>query len=138
LALVAVSPDGVLMSPIGPFRWDGIEFRAMCPDTPALSECWCGIYAFTSPADCWRHIRATRMFAPKLLTDPAYTAGVALGRVQLSDDAVVAKRPPQSAIELKASSVRIVELFANDQALAERLAARYNLPPADADLTRIP
>ncbi|MBZ4558581.1 hypothetical protein GBO17_14215 [Mycobacterium avium subsp. hominissuis] len=139
-----VGPDCVLASPIGSYRWETRDFEALCPHTTP-DGCWCGVYAFTSAADCCAHIRATRMFAPELL-NPSEFPGVVLGRVQLSDDAFLVKaglaatrrggpqrgNPVRSASpEWKASACRITRLYVDDnEADASRrsLSGRYGVP----------
>lgn len=129
-----VTADGVLASPIGSFRWETADYRAACPHDAKPKNCWCGVYAFTSAEDCHRHIRATKIFAPKLL-DLSRFSGVLLGRVVLSEDAFLAKAgPPQSAsVEWLASACRITALYSDDGDLSELLAARYGVPVAGRD-----
>ena len=93
-------------------------------------ECWCGVYAFTSAVDCRRHARATEMFAATLMDPSQFMPGVALGQVELSADAFLAKSgPPQSAsVEWLASACRITRLYTGNRELAGALAARYHVP----------
>ncbi|MCV7245887.1 hypothetical protein H7J83_24725 [Mycobacterium mantenii] len=137
-----LTPDGVLASPIGGYRWETADYKAFCPH-PIKGSCSCGVYAFTSAADCHAHIDATGRFAPDLLA-PSECAGVVLGRVQLSADAYLAKAglsvtrrgvprrgdPVRSASpEWLASGARIMRLRSTgDQALDDRLAQRYGVP----------
>lgn len=137
-----LTPDGVLASPIGGYRWETRDYKAFCPH-PTKGSCTCGIYAFTSTRDCYAHIDATGRFAPELLAPPE-CAGVVLGRVQLSADAYLAKAgltvtrrgvprrgdPVRSATpEWLASACQIVQLRSTgDDALDAQLAQRYGVP----------
>lgn len=72
-----LTPDGVLASPIGGYRWETADYKAFCPH-PIKGSCSCGVYAFTSAADCHAHIDATGRFAPDLLarlSAPAWCSG---------------------------------------------------------------
>jgi 8-oxo-dGTP diphosphatase len=128
-----VSPDGVLASPVDRILWPTAVFTACCQfDADHLVPapgCTCGVYAFTRPRDVRGHMRATKLMTG-LLPELRPVAGwpTVLGVVELSGGAVVAKRPPESAcVELKARTARIVELFSDDQVLADRLGARYGV-----------
>lgn len=141
-----LTPDGVLASPIGGYRWETADYTAFCPH-PAKGACECGVYAFTSARDCYAHIEATGRFAPDLLARPEW-AGVVLGVVELSADAFLAKAglsatrrgvprrgdPVRSASpEWLASSARIVRLCSTgNQALDAQLAQRYRVPVVSA------
>ncbi|WP_145013146.1 hypothetical protein [Mycobacterium marseillense] len=108
-----------------------------------VGGCTCGVYAFTSETDTRVHIRATQLLSR--IAIPLRARGIdpeqayVLGRVLLSTDFVVAKRPPESAtVELKASAAQIVRLFVDNPELGEALTAAYQVPVSVDEPPRAP